>query len=302
MKFGYLFPALLLFCVVTIQAQDRIITVQNDTIHCRIISISEGRIYYEQPGDNSVMIGKSLPADQVSTYFRNTGSSMKYAQDVKQTLAIPQERWQSTDSAAIRYLRNISWKATLFHGNMQDKQPWATNHPYMQDDRYTKARLSYRGVVYPDALLRLDLSRNELMTVLPGYRNIILFPENVDYAELHGKHIIYFCRDSLPNCPSTGYYILLHSGECKILEKQTASLKFDSSSGESYYTFKTSFYLYKNGVYYTIRNKRGLLKILSLYKKELKRFISDNHLRFRKNAEDFLSRTVGEYEKITGSL
>ena len=219
----------------------------------------------------------------------------------KNLLAQHIELRQSIDSAAIRYLQSVGRQSALYHGNVQDMQPWATNHPYMKDDKYVKARLSYHGALYPDALLRLDLSRDELITFSPGFRNVVLFPENVDFVELHGKRIIYFHRDSLPNCPSTGYYILLHSGECKVLEKQTASWVFDSFKGEAYYTFSTSFYLYKNGVYYTIRNKRGLLKALGAYKKELKRFISDNHLRFRQNTEEFLSLTVSEYEKLIGT-
>ena len=36
---------LVLFRVAAIQAQDKIITIQNDTIHCQIISISNERIF-----------------------------------------------------------------------------------------------------------------------------------------------------------------------------------------------------------------------------------------------------------------
>ena len=104
MRYQYFFCVLLLFCVDAIQAQDRIITMQNDTIHCRIVSISDGRIYYEQPGDNSVMIGKSLPADQVNTYFRNVNNSVNYAQTVKQALAIPRERWRFNVQGGIGYM------------------------------------------------------------------------------------------------------------------------------------------------------------------------------------------------------
>ena len=211
-------------------------------------------------------------------------------------------RQQSIDSAAVRYLRNANSQSVLYYGNEQDGQPRATNHPYLKNNQYAEARLSYNRVVYTEALLRLDLNRDELITYSPGFRNIVLFPENVDFAELHDKHIIYFRRDNLPGCPSSGYYFLLHSGNCKVLEKQTATLMLNSSSGESYYGFSTLFYLYKEDGYYTIRNKKGLLKALNPYKKELKHFISSNHLRFRRNAEDFIKQTVSEYEKITGAL
>ena len=222
------------------------------------------------------------------------GSGRLLAQDIV--------RQQSIDSAAVMYSRMAGKQLPLYYGKEQEDYQQISIHPYFVDWRFANARLMYGEVIYPEVLLRLDINRDELIVISPDYRQIVLFPENVDFVELHGKHIIYFQRDTLPGCPSSGYYILLHSGNCKVLEKQTATLRLNSSTREPYYAFTTQYYLHKDGVYYAIRNKKGLLKALSPYKKELKRFISANHLRFRQNAEEFLSRTVSEYEKITGSL
>ena len=211
-------------------------------------------------------------------------------------------RQQSIDSAAVMYLQRADGQSVLYYGNEQDGQPRTTNHPYLTNAQYVKARLSYNNVIYPEALLRLDFSRDELVVQSPDRRNIVLFPENVDFVELHNKHIIYFRRDGLPGCPSTGYYSLLYSGNCKVLERQTADLLLNNGDGSYYYAFTTRYYLYKDGVYYNIRNQSGLLKALSPYKKELKRFISSNRWRFRRDAEVLIAMTVSEYEKITGSL
>jgi len=212
-------------------------------------------------------------------------------------------RQQSIDSTVVRYMRTANKHSVLYYGNNQDWLMRTTNHPFLVDVIYAKAHLSYHNVIYPETLLRLDLCRDELITLSPEFRHIVLFPENVDFAELHGKHIIYFRSDSLPGCPSSGYYFLLHSQKCRVLEKQSATLMTANSQQrrvEYYYTFSTRYYLYKDDFYYTIRNQRRLLKVLYPYKKELKRFISANHLQFWGNAEEFLIRTVGEYEKLSG--
>ena len=213
-------------------------------------------------------------------------------------------RQQSIDSTVVSYLRTAKSQSALYYGNDQEWMRRTTNHPYLADVLYTKARLSYHRVLYPEALLRLDLSRDELITLSPEFRHIVLFPENVDFVELHGKHVVYFRSDSLPGCPSSGYYFLLYSGNCKVMEKITATLMYETEGNTMryYYLFATRYYLYKDGAYHIIRNQRGLLKALKPYKKELKRFISANHLRFKLDAEKFLSRTISEYEKITGSL
>ena len=208
------------------------------------------------------------------------------------------------DDVVIEYLQYADNQSMLYYGTMQEGYPRTSNHPYLKDKQFVKARLSYRQIVYPEVNLRLDMNRNELIILSPSKHNIVLFPENVDFVELHDRHIIYFYRDSLPGSPSTGYYTLLHSGICKVMEKQTATLAVKNTSSttqEQYFTFRNSFYLYKDDVYYTIRNKRGLLKILSPYNKELKQFVSTNNLSFRRNAGYFLAQTVQEYEKISGT-
>ena len=220
------------------------------------------------------------------------GCGRLFAQDARQKLI---------DNAAIEYLQTAGNQAALYYGNLQEGLPRTSNHPYLKDDQYTKSRLSYHRVIYPEALLRLDTYRNELVIQSPELRNFVLSPEYVEYAELHGRRVIYFRRDSLPGCPSTGYYILLHSGKHKVFERQTAALMQDSKSAvlDQYYSFTTNFYLLKDGVYYTIRNKKGLLKVLYPYKKELKRFISAHQWRFRHDAEELIAQTVSEYEKIS---
>ena len=215
---------------------------------------------------------------------------------------IGQENRESVDNAANEYFRAIGSFSPLYYGAEYEGYPRTTNHPFLKDDQYTKARLSYQNIIYPEALLRLDLFNNELIVLSPGFRNIVLFHGNVDFVELHGKHIIYFQTDSLPGCPSSGYYNLLYSGNCKVLEKRYAELMEKTNSGklERYFDVSTRYYLFKNGAYYAIKNKRGLLKVLYPFKKELKRFISVRKLNFRDNAEEFLIFTVNEYEKISG--
>jgi len=58
-----------------ISGQDKIITIQQDTIHCRIISISPTHIQYEQTTENGYMAGKLIPTEQVSEYLRSPQSA-----------------------------------------------------------------------------------------------------------------------------------------------------------------------------------------------------------------------------------
>jgi hypothetical protein len=216
-----------------------------------------------------------------------------------------QENMQSFNSVVAEYVQQAGNNALVYLGRDYEGYPLSENHPFLIDFNYTKARLVYHNVVYPDILLRLDLSRNELMVQTPNFRHIVLDPDNIEYAEMFGKHVIYFHSDTLPGCPTSGYYILLHSGNCKVMEKRSAIMSdlviHSRASGlRRSFSFFTKYYLYKDGEYHKINSKNSLLKALSPYKKELKQTISSQYLNFKSRPEEFLIQTVIEYEKLSG--
>jgi hypothetical protein len=52
------------------KAQDKIVTIKQDTIECRIISVNAERISYEQKTPDKNIIGKSISTSDVLQYFR----------------------------------------------------------------------------------------------------------------------------------------------------------------------------------------------------------------------------------------
>lgn len=67
---------ILLFSIAlsVVKAQDRIITIQKDTIECRIISVGPDRISYEQKNTMNYITGKSIALSDVLQYFRTEQS------------------------------------------------------------------------------------------------------------------------------------------------------------------------------------------------------------------------------------
>jgi len=62
---------LFFFPLQIVNGQDKIITIQHDTIRCRIISISPSHIQYEQIVDGFT-IGKFISTEQVLSHLQNT--------------------------------------------------------------------------------------------------------------------------------------------------------------------------------------------------------------------------------------
>lgn len=68
---------LCLFAILTtlVNAQDIIITTGQDTINCRIVSIGNERISYEQKSSDGYLVGRSIPVEEVGSYLREPQSS-----------------------------------------------------------------------------------------------------------------------------------------------------------------------------------------------------------------------------------
>lgn len=60
------------------KAQDKIITIRNDTIECHILSVGSERISYEQKTSGNQFSGKSIPVSEVLQYIR-AGKSARNA-------------------------------------------------------------------------------------------------------------------------------------------------------------------------------------------------------------------------------
>ena len=66
-----IFSLLMILPLQMVSGQDKIITMQRDTILCRIVSFSSTHIQYEQKVDG-YLVGKFIPTEQVLTYLRTS--------------------------------------------------------------------------------------------------------------------------------------------------------------------------------------------------------------------------------------
>lgn len=58
-----------------VSGQDKIITIQNDTIHCRIVSFTPTHIQYEQKTKKQNIVNRFIPKEYVLSYYRNLQSA-----------------------------------------------------------------------------------------------------------------------------------------------------------------------------------------------------------------------------------
>ena len=126
--------------VLSIQAQDKIVTTSGDTIECRIVSVSDDYIIYEQFVSDKGIVGNRLPVEQMSTYTKGENSKDMYRQ--KKSIP-PAQRWQiGIQGGTGLTLASAKGIRTDFHKKMK----WG-NH-YGADIHYWLNRWGSLGVKY----------------------------------------------------------------------------------------------------------------------------------------------------------
>ena len=128
--------------------------------------------------------------------------------------------------------------------------------------------------------------------------NLVLVPEKTGYFNLPG-HLFIRGSDAFPG--RQGFYDLLYDGKTEILVKRVKEMVPWSKSFEfnSVFMQNNNYFIYKDGSYKSVNNKKEMLDVLKDKRAELKDFISKNKPDFRKDFEKALVQTAKYYDQIT---
>lgn len=195
------------------------------------------------------------------------------------------------------YTKNMGTQSHLFNGSEHIVyNSIAKEHPYYQAD-WSDGIVFYDGELYESIPLLYDLSTDKLIIENANGRPLQLISEKIKYFILDGHTHVYLPEDKIIK----GFYDLLYNGEIKIYARRKKTLQKNISGTELEIKFKETvrYYLSKNENYILIRNKKDVLSALLDQKTELKRFVRENHLRFKSNLEVALTRMAQFYDQIS---
>ncbi len=100
---------------------------------------------------------------------------------------------------------------------------------------------------------------------------------------------------------SGGLYDFVRNGKTKLIVKRMKTHLEEIEDLRVYYRFFESsrFYIFKEGLYYKVTNKKDVLKLFgNKYKSSIKREVRKHDLSWRKDFEQCLLITVDYYDQI----
>ncbi len=163
--------------------------------------------------------------------------------------------------------------------------------------------VSYEGKKYDPISMAFDLTRNAVVILLPDSNSrVILHNEFVDSFHVAGHTFISLTEDHEQNLYNTGFYDVLHDGQIQLLVRRTKLMHEiieDNPVVTEIYP-KDYFYIHKQGIYYYVTNQKEVYKVLGLKKREIKKMLRIEHLKFKsKTFESTLASVVSYYDQLT---
>ncbi|WP_338875864.1 hypothetical protein WBJ53_09565 [Spirosoma sp. SC4-14] len=174
-------------------------------------------------------------------------------------------------------------------------------HPYFNSDTLQSGSITYNGLSYDRVLMLYDIVRDELAIQLPRspYR-ARPHSEQVTSFSLGPYQFKRITGDSLAGV-RTGFYQILYDGKIQFLARHIKTVQEDLSSGvyRGTYIARDRYFIYKDGTYHEIRQKRSVFALFPDQKGPLRKYIRANHLKFKAQREKTITAIVKQYEKLT---
>jgi hypothetical protein len=168
-------------------------------------------------------------------------------------------------------------------------EPPRTNeeHPYFLKEDWQTGSVEYKGQIYDTLPLLYDLTSQRLVTELFNSQLFTLVTEHVTWFTLEQRLFVNIDNTDNVNkgLPVSGYYEQVYDGRSKVLAHyvKVTDERIESSTIQIHFNFKPRYYILHNGTFTRITSKTGLLKLFADQKSELRSFIKQKGLSFRKD-------------------
>ncbi len=243
----------------------------------------------------------------ISTFLFLLGSSFFSSDLIAQENFLSQNR--ITDSAFVRVVKQydqaIGRNSMLFTGKeYYSRHTGVRGDQFYNEDYWEEGTVEFGGQVYDNIYLKYNTFSDQLFVEhfsLSGtITSLQLYKPDVNGFRLFGHRFIQIKKDSISNIKGGFYDELVNGSHAQLLAKRNKEI-VAANSVNSYlkeYRVKDTYIIKRNGSYYTVRNKRAALKVLSDKKKELRKYIKANHLFLLKEKEQSFIEMVRQYNSI----
>jgi hypothetical protein len=203
------------------------------------------------------------------------------------------------------YHKNIGDQTGKYNGsqNAGYTVSFYEGHPYFFKHELSKGSITYDNVVFDNIELLYDEAKDWVILQDSTHR-IQLVSQRLQGFTIFDQPFVRLEKDANTPILASGFFQLLYDGDIKLYKKEVKIIteKFTYTPELSVLFEKVNYYYIKKGNrFYPIVKKKDFLKILYDKCKDLNDFISNEHLNFRKDKDNTLTKIVAYYDQITSN-
>lgn len=210
-------------------------------------------------------------------------------------------RTKAVAHAYARYVRTTTDQARLYNGaEYIGQRPTIKGHPYI-DSLWQVGTITYDGVDYQNIRLLYDLVDD--VVVVPHTDSVFrlrLQSIKVSRFAIPNHNFVRVVRDSTHNTGlRTGFYDQLYDGRLKVFARRVKTIKteFIHNTTKEEYLKGDTYFIGKNGIFYPVKSKRSVMKLLADQKKTLRKYLRENNIKFARNREVAIVKLTQKYDE-----
>jgi hypothetical protein len=191
----------------------------------------------------------------------------------------------------------------LFNGKAFYPEGDSVNHPYFGQNGWKQGEIYYMDRVFRSAYLRYNICSDRLIGIFfRGESSYPLFLNRETVLEfVYNTHHFRFLQDTVPvrrKILKPGYYEILYEGKVCLYLKWMKSKENDRSTLQTIYPESVLFIIKKNGKMQNIRTSGEFFAALGDHEKELKAFLRENNIQFRRKEFASFGKVLEYYDSL----
>jgi hypothetical protein len=229
----------------------------------------------------------------VSTVVKSFGQNeLTNASSVKETVAYPVALYKAATSQS----------QNLYNGRqyyVYDSR--SEEHQFFLDRKWKKGSVLYDGQLFDSIPMLYDIFKDELVIKHFNGDDLLLQSEKTDSFILNGHRFERLeAGKEINDQMRTGFYDILYNGKTRTLVRRSKQRQETIREKRIIALFpqKNLFYIRKDESFHAVHSKKSVFGLFPEHKKELRKVLKDQKIKFKKNRELAIARIVAAYDEL----
>jgi len=199
------------------------------------------------------------------------------------------------------YYQNLGEESPLYNGSEYIEYAYTLQegHPFFQVVNFINGNVNVDGMIFHDVPMLYDIVKDQL--IIQDFQKVYKINLPADRVQQFFLLGHLFVHLNASDQVKTGFYDQLYKGKISLFAKREKKIleKYSNIQISKVVISQNVYYIKKDGVYYTIKNKSSLFSALKGKKKEVQQYLKANDIKFKREPERAMIMAVKYYDQLT---